>query len=265
MQTFERQYAELLEMILLQGTKRETRNGETTSMFALNLKVPVGPTFFPILEGRKMFHKGVFGEFAAMIRKPKSLADFEKWGCNYWKLWAKEDGSINVDYGNAWFADGQMDHLLHCLEHNPTDRRMIINGWRPDRLGELDLPCCHYSYQFYVEGDKLHMIWNQRSVDMMIGLPSDIVFAAVWLITLANQFGYEPGFISMNLGDCHIYAEHYEATGEYVSRVRESAATCGPTYSLRMYEGESFETFEPDFLQLHGYNPLPAIKLELKA
>lgn len=265
MQTFERQYAELLEMILMQGGRRETRNGETASMFALSLKVLVGDRSFPILEGRKMFYKGVFGEFAAIIRQPKTIEDFKKWGCNYWALWAKEDGSINVDYGNAWFEGGQMEHLFHCLEHDPANRRMIINGWRPDNLKNLDLPCCHYSYQFYVEGDKLHMIWNQRSVDMMIGLPSDIAFGAVWLIALANQFGYKPGFISFNLGDCHIYAEHYAAAIEYVGRVRDSEATCGPVYYLAAPAYTSSLAFDPSTLIIDGYNPLPAIKLELKA
>ncbi len=265
MQTFERQYAELLEMILLQGDSRMTRNGNTLSMFALTLKVPVGPKFFPILEGRKMYPKGVLGEFAAMIRKPTCLKDFEKWGCNYWAKWAKPDGSINVDYGNAWFEGGQMGHLFHCLEHSPNDRRMIINGWRPANLSYLDLPCCHYSYQFYVVDNKLHMIWNQRSVDMMIGLPSDIVFAAAWLIALANQFGYEPGFISFNLGDCHIYAEHEAAALAYITRVRDSPATCGPIYNVTSAKGKSSLEFEPRDIMLTDYNPLPPIKLELKA
>jgi len=264
MQTFERQYAELIQTILNSGNVRQTRNGETKSMFAMSLHVDVGDSF-PIIEGRKMYPKGILGEFAAMIRKPKCLDDFEKWGCNYWKKWAKADGSINVDYGNAWFEGGQMDHLFHCLEHNPTDRRMIINGWRPDKLAELDLPCCHYSYQFYVEGDKLHMIWNQRSVDMMIGLPSDIVFAAVWLIALANQFGYKPGFIKFNLGDCHVYEEHYAEAWLYIARCIQAEPSSGPSYQLCTPAGYNSLGFEPVDLIIHNYYPMDSIKLELKA
>ena len=97
MQQFEKDYAQLIQQVLTQGEKRHTRNGETTSIFGEVLKVPMnGDMIFPVLQGRHIYTKGVFGELAAMLRKPKRLSDFERWGCNYWKLWAKEDGTIIV-------------------------------------------------------------------------------------------------------------------------------------------------------------------------
>jgi thymidylate synthase len=264
METFEKDYAQLIVAILHTNKRRATRNGETIALFGLNLHVDVGNTF-PILQGRKMYPNGVFGELAAMLRCPKHIDDFTKWGCNYWAKWAKPDGSINVDYGNAWFADNQMARLFDNLANNPTDRRMIINGWRPDRLDELDLPCCHYSYQFYVEEGKLHMLWNQRSVDMMIGLPSDIVFAAMWLIILAKQFNYKPGFIQMSLGDCHVYAEHEDAAKEYTRRVFECTSQASVQYTHGVRPGTSSLEFDPIDMTLKNYYPQDPIKLELKA
>lgn len=264
MQTFERNYAELLTAILVSNKKRSCRNGDTIAMFGLNLHVEVGDTF-PILQGRKMYPSGVFGELAAILRKPAHIDDFTKWGCNYWAKWAKPDGSINVDYGNAWFDGGQMEHLFECLANNNTDRRMLISGWRPDNLANLDLPCCHHTYQFYVEDDKLHMLWMQRSVDMMIGLPSDIVFAAAWLIALAKQFNYKPGFIKMSLGDCHIYEEHIDGAIEYVQRVVNCTDQEAVHYLHTPTTGASSLDFEPADIILSNYNPMAPIKLELKA
>jgi thymidylate synthase len=267
MQNFEHDFVELLVKIMLQGEVRQTRNGETKSIFGEKLVVPLnGDNTFPILQGRLMHPRGVFGELAAMLRKPTRLADFERWGCNYWKMWAKEDGSISVDYGNAWHADGQIERLKDSLANNPTDRRMIINGWRPHKLDELDLPCCHLLYQFYVREDKyIDMIWYQRSVDTMIGLPSDIIFAAAWLISIAKEFNYTPGVITMMLGDCHIYAEHYRATEEYIHRVTATPFSRPPTYIHNPKVGTDFCTFEPDDIILSVYPSHPKLKLELKA
>jgi len=265
MQTFEKDYAVMLDSILFAGEERQTRNGLTKSLFGRTLHVNMTNGYFPLIQGRKMYYKGVLGEFAAMGSGPKRLEDFEQWGCNYWKKWAKPDGSINVDYGNAWIAYGQLDRLRHALAHNPTDRRMLINGWRADKLEELDLPCCHYSYQFYVtRGKYLDMIWNQRSVDMMIGLPADIILAAAWVAVLANEVGLKPGNINMNLGDCHIYAEHFEQAKEYIGRVKHT--TLEPTtFQLNTPSGMPMTMMTPDWFEMTNYQHLQPMKLELKA
>lgn len=264
MQDFEKSYAELVMDVLMRGEEKQTRNGITKSVFGRTLSFDIGYYGFPLIQGRKMFYEGILGEFAAMIRKPKHINDFKKWGCNYWDLWAKEDGSIEVDYGNAWFEDGQMDHLLNCLANNPNDRRMLINGWRPHRLKDLDLPCCHYSYQFYVrEGEFIDMIWNQRSVDIMIGLPSDIVFAAVWLILLSNQTGYKPGKINMMLGDCHIYNEHIPGATFYIAQTPEIFSLDIPSYDLKVEKGALMTDMEPVWFNIN-YESLPKINFKLK-
>jgi thymidylate synthase len=268
MQQFERHYADMIGYILSNGERRQTRNGETISLFGDMLTVPInGTNSFPILQGRKMYPQGVFGELAAMLRKPTNIYDFRTWGCNYWDQWAKEDGSINVDYGNAWHADDQIKKLKHALAYDPMNRRMIINGWRPEKLDELDLPCCHMMYQFYVrDGKYLDMLWTQRSVDMMIGLPSDIVFAAAWLIAIANEFSLQPGEIKMSLGDCHIYAEHYEAALQYIKKVCCSPLPGNaPTYRLTSKPGKDFCMFKPSDIALSVYQSHAKLDLELKA
>ena len=169
MQQFEIDYAKLIREIYNNGDKRNTRNATTLSLCGMQLKIDTRDhSRLALIQGRKMFPKGVLGELAAILRGPKKLKDFEAWGCNYWKQWAKKDGSIEVDYGNAWHANGQIDFLKECLANDPYNRRMMINAWRPERLNDLDLPCCHYAYQFHVTTDGyLNMVWIQRSVEML--------------------------------------------------------------------------------------------------
>jgi thymidylate synthase len=100
---------------------------------------------------------------------------------------------------------------------------------------------------------------------MMIGLPSDIVFASAWLIAIANEFSLQPGEIHMSLGDCHIYKEHYEAAEEYVDRVFDKPFDKAPTYRLGVKPGKDFCLFEPDDICLSVYPSHPKLNLELKA
>lgn len=266
---FEHNYAELVSKVLQKGEHRETRNGFTRSLFAQQLVVDMSDgIYFPLLQGRQMFYKGVFGELAAILRGPKHIDDFREWGCNYWNKWAQPDGTINVDYGNAWLANEQIARLKHCLANNKTDRRMIINGWRPERLLDLDLPCCHYAYQFYVTADnRLHMLWHQRSVDVMVGLPSDIVFAAAWLIMIANEFSLKPGIITMTLGDTHIYEGHVPGAFQYLTMVRcmqeGSVRLNMPEYYLLAEPGKDFLAFEPTDIKISNYEYNPKIGFEL--
>lgn len=260
MSQYEQDYCNLVCKVLLRGEERETRNGITKAIFPSSLTVSLADDIFPILQARKMFYKGVLGEFAAFIRGPKSLADFEKWGCNYWGPWADPDGSLRLDYGNAWLEHGQLERLIRTLKTNPYDRRLLVTGWRPENLHNLSLPCCHHTYQFYADTyGKLHMLWMQRSVDLMIGLPSDVILAAAWLIALAREVDLLPGTITFSLGDTHIYEEHLKAAELYVRRVN-SVEFEPPTYH---YTGRRFFDFEPDQLGV-DYAHFGAIKMEVK-
>lgn len=266
MQTFELDYANMIAEIYLDGNNRATRNGITRSLFGMSLELEMPDGCFPLIQGRKMYPKGILGELAAMLRGPKHVNDFKKWGCNYWDLWANEDGSLKVDYGNAWLdfnGVNQLEQLKDKLLNNPTDRRMIVSGWRPDRLDSLSLPCCHYSYQFYVQDNKLSMIWTQRSVDMMIGLPSDIVFAYAWMLAIGNEFGLKPGKLKMDFGDCHIYEEHLIDARKYLDNVT-TLHFQAVLYEYLGLPGTDFCLFQPDFVNLGPYKHCDAIKFELK-
>jgi thymidylate synthase len=258
---FEQDYCRLIRSILHTGIKRNTRNAPTIATFGKVLTVyDLMWGQFPILQGRKMYYKGVFGELAAFLKGPKHIKDFENEGCNYWKEWADEDGSLNVDYGNAWLdfnGVNQLDQVLQSLATDPNGRRHIISGWRPDNLDNLSLPCCHLLYQWYVNEEFLEMIWYQRSVDTMIGLPSDIILAAAWNILMAEELGLHPGKLIFMLGDTHIYESHLDQTYEYLNAVPNAG---GPVTYLN--EG-SLSNFNKDSISLIDYEPLNPINFEV--
>lgn len=258
--SFEHKYKELVHGILLDGVTRQGRNGITKSLFGTQLKIDtLRQGRFPILTGRKMFIKGIAGEMAAFLEGPRDVIDFKKYGCNYWDEFAGPQGELKIDYGNKWLnfnGVNQIDACIESLTNDPYGRRHIISGWDPSSK-DLSLPCCHYAYQFYVENNTLSMIWIQRSVDTMIGLPSDIVLAALMLMLMANKVGMDYGDITMQMGDTHIYAPHYEAAHEYIMRQQ----FVPPTFNLAFHS--NIKNFDPDHLTLLDYNSQPKIDFEL--
>lgn len=199
-------YRELVEEVLENGTKRETRNGTTLSLFGTSMKFDIEETGLPLLSWRKIFTKGVVGEFLGFLQDAKTVEEFEALGCPYWKLWADEDGKLELDYPPR----EQWDLLIQGIKDDPMSRRHIINVWDHKRLDELSLPCCHFNYQFYVRDGRLDLIWTQRSLDIAVGLPSDLILACLYLEEIGQKTGLEPGRVTMNFGDSHIYEEHID-------------------------------------------------------
>ena len=46
-----------------------------------------------------------------------------------------------------------------------------MNKWNVSEIDKMTLPPCHYGFQCYVNEGKLSLMWNQRSVDVFLGLP----------------------------------------------------------------------------------------------
>lgn len=263
---FEYNYRKLVEKILAKGEPRYSRNGETIAIFGEQLKVDLreDEDFIPLLNNRKMYYKGIFGEFAAFMHNAKSVEEFEKYGCNYWKLWADKDGRLELDYSEQLFnfnGVNQLETIIKSLKTQPHARRHVISLWRPDRFEDISLHCCHYSYQFYVtNGKELNMIWNQRSVDTMIGLPSDIILAYLWVKLLSSHLRLKPGVITMNLGDCHIYSEHIKGAYEYAGEIRPKLMP-----KAKLLNDVYITAFTPEDIEVYQYEPHAPIKFDLKS
>lgn len=268
--SFERDYASIARTIMRTGKHEKGRNGYTRSVFGTILSLPDAGDNLPILHGREIYWQGILGEFAAFLRGPKRLSDFVYFGCNYWKKWADANGDLEVDYGNQWIdflGVNQLAEVVDSLKNDPHGRRHLISSWRPDRLRRLSLPCCHLLYQWYVNVDnKLEMIWYQRSADWMIGVPSDMILAAVFNKCMAIEAGFDAGPVTMIFGDTHIYEEHEENVFQYLGQVRDIHYTRGPRYNVfTSHPLLGPELFTPSHFDMFGYDPQPPVKFEVKA
>ena len=263
------EYKILVRHVLNKGSLKPGRNGNTIMAPGTQLKFDAKD--IPLLNSRKIFTKGVFGEFSAFMNNCGTVQEFKDRGCNYWDSWTMDEGMLRLDYVTQLHdkkviaTDGtyisQLEALKIGLVNDKFSRRHIINLWVPENLHILSLPCCHYSYQFIVtEDNRLHMIWSQRSADVMVGIPSDMILAWLWVQCICKELGFTPGIVTMNFGDTHIYEEHIDGAKQYLEEILPRLK---PIAQLND-KFTCIENFYPDQVDIIQYDPHPAIKFKLK-
>jgi len=111
----------------------------------------------------------------------------------------------------------------------------------------------------------ISLMWNQRSVDVFLGLPFNIASYGLLLEMIAREVNMVPEHLIGHLGDTHLYSNHIEQAKEQISREPKGLPT------LKMSSGHNFraalngkvdEINLNDFILL-GYEPHPTIKAPL--
>jgi thymidylate synthase len=151
----------------------------------------------------------------------------------------------------------QLQHVVAMLKENPDDRRMIVSAWNPVDFHRMALPPCHYSFQVTVTEERVNLLWNQRSVDVALGLPFNIASYALLLHLLAKEAGLGEGRLVGFLADTHIYVNHIEGLREQLSR---------EPYDLPSLHTEPFTSlFDWTYEQsrVEGYRHHPRIKFDV--
>lgn len=131
----------------------------------------------------------------------------------------KQDGSV---YGYNVYYDtvvvDQVSDVIEQIKNNPNSRRLLVSAWNPAELNVCTLPPCHILYQFDVDGDKLSLMWVQRSADCFLGIPFNIASYALLLHIVARMTGKIPHELIGSLGNTHIYKNHIEQVKEQLTR-----------------------------------------------
>jgi thymidylate synthase len=173
---------------------------------------------------------------------------------------------------NVWvFRRGinQLEDSLRMLINDPSSRRNIITGWRPDEFDQMGIPPCHVDYQWLVDADsKLHLTLGQRSWDSFLAF--NIPIAALFLHIMAKMTGLTPGTFTHFISDAHIYLDHIPQTEIMLSREHfpqpqlELGDSIPSNIDIKDIGGV-FERIQPDDIKLVGYQHHPAISAKMAA
>ena len=126
----------------------------------------------------------------------------------------------NMRDGNILFRRGinQAEEALKAILTNPTDRRIVINGWRPDEHDQTALPVCHMVYTFVpnTRTKRLDLVMHQRSWDTFLAF--NIPMCAAFLHIMARLSGYAPGVVTMQIANAHVYESHVDQVKVQLTR-----------------------------------------------
>lgn len=227
-------YLKLLRNVLDKGEERQTRNGITKSIFSKELKFNLNDGF-PLLTTKRMFWKGIVEELLFFIRGDTNTKKLEEKGVKIWKGntnrdfldkmgFDYEEGDMGPMYGYQWrnFNSMEIDQLKNVIElikSDPNSRRILMTDYNPAQahLGVL-YPCHSLILQFYVNEKNLSVKMYQRSADAFLGLPFNIASTSLLLCIISKLTNLNPYEVTITLGDCHIYEEHYEAVNKQLNR-----------------------------------------------
>ncbi|MFA5211325.1 MAG: thymidylate synthase [Patescibacteria group bacterium] len=188
----------------------------------------------------------------------KKMAEERELGPIYgfqWRHFNAEYTNFDTNYEGKGID--QLKNVVETLKKNPTDRRMIISSWNPCQSGEMALPPCYIASQITVIGDKINLLWNQRSVDVMIGLPFDIVSHALLLHLLAKETGLKEGRLVGFLGDAHIYENHIEGAKEQLNRIPKKLPTISTENFTSIFDWQYTDS------KILNYDSHEAIKFDI--
>jgi thymidylate synthase len=251
------------------------------------------------------------------INKIKTDDEFaEEWGelgpiyGKQWRQWQNYNG-YHLDK-----PIDQIANLINELKTNPDSRRLMVNAWNVAELDEMVLPPCHYGFQVYtrelsyeekkeytykyfnngsshdledfekfnIPSRAISLSWNQRSVDVFLGLPFNIASYGLLLEIIAKMVNMVPDQLIGNLGDTHLYLNHVEQAKEQIERTSfdllptlnintefwpTESGECGvgplnATAVLNSFKDDNFcRCLLEEDLQLLNYQSHPAIKAPL--
>jgi thymidylate synthase len=239
---------------------------------------------FPMITDRsiKGFWRKPIDELAAFINGVRTREGLAEYGVTWWDEWTTpeksqkrglEPGDIGPgSYGAAFHdfptADGghfdQFKHLVEQIKELPELRTHFITPWIPQYIvrGEgkhqkVTLAPCHGWVHVRVFNDKLHLHMFQRSCDVPIGVPSNMVQYAALALMLEQLTGYEAVEYVHTLSDAHIYEDQIEKIMPLFDRQPKAFPTVTLTDAgkkvtdIHDFRGEHFEVAD--------YDPHPGI------
>lgn len=179
-----KQYLDLLQYVLQNGTRKENRTGvDTLSTFNYNYTIDL-KNGFPLLTTKEISWKNIVVEMLWFLSGQTDISILKRHGCKFWDAWADPiTGKVPSAYGNFWRkfpthraikqiikdisgnilteVDGQPEAIfndqikfvLNELKTNPMSRRMVVSAWDPGNAQTSKLPPCHSLFVLNVQNE----------------------------------------------------------------------------------------------------------------
>jgi thymidylate synthase len=286
------QYRDLLKKILEQGSRTNTQQEvDAITLMApgsMRFKIENG---FPMITERNMNPKvsemlkvtiwqQAVGEILAFINGARTISKLEDFGCFWWAPWGTEEkckkrgletGDLGPGSYGAAFHDfptsegsnyNQFKNIIEQIIELPHLRTHFISPWIPQytirgkgKQQKVVVAPCHGWIHLRVLDNKLTLHMIQRSGDVPVGVPANMIQYSALLLAIAQVTGIEPYEYIHTISDAHIYVDQIPA----VKQMLEREPKIFPTMTINQNKKDLFD-FRIDDFTLSDYNPHPGIK-----
>lgn len=280
------QYCQMMKDIMDYGIELESRQGVN----ALTLPHSAHMVFrfnngAPIITDRSIltFWKKPIGEIKCFVEGGHTLKELKVYGVDsFWSPWATKEkcekrGFVEGDlgpgsYGRAFhnfpMPDGgtfnQFQALIDQIKENPELRTHFISPWIPfynfrtkTLKQQVVVSPCHGWIKIRIFNGKMLFQMVQRSGDVPVGVPSNMVQYAALALALSHEVGYEPWIYEHIILEPHIFVDQIKDVQEMLGREPLRL----PTLTIKdEAKGKGFFDIMPDDYVLTDYHPHPAIK-----
>jgi thymidylate synthase len=233
--TYESEYLSLVKDCIDCGYYKEDRTKVgCKSLFGQTLNIDLTNNKLPILTTRKINYRNAFEEFLFMFKGLTDTTILENKGVNIWKgntsreflnsnphTKGFNDGEMGYMYGHNWryfgefygerdWVEGynQMYELINGLINSPNSRRHLITTFNPSVKEKVLMECHGIATQFHVTSKGLILEVYNRSQDLILGTPTNIVFYSLFAHLIAHCLGTQAIELIWHMGDAHVYSNH---------------------------------------------------------
>jgi thymidylate synthase len=278
------QYRQLLERILAAGVPVPTRQGPaalTLMQQTMRFDLANG---FPVITERSVrsFWRKPIGELCAFINGATTLDELADFGCDWWGAWATSQKTSSRglppghlgpgSYGGAFrhfpeAGGGEFDQFAHLVEQIrelPADRTHFVSPWIPQyqvrgrgKTPRTTIAPCHGWVHVRVIGGGLHLHMFQRSGDVPVGVPANMIQYAALLLMLEQLTGITAAVYYHTISDAHIYEDQVDSVKVMLGRPARRL----PSVVLTEAGGKvsDIHDFRAEHFALSDYEPHPAI------
>lgn len=175
-----------------------------------------------------------------------------------WRHWNAKYLGAQVDYAGQGID--QLQNLIENIKSNPDSRAHLLTALNIEQLGQGVLPPCHTFCQFYVDNGYLSCHLYQRSADLFLGVPFNIISYSFLTYMIAFLCGLKPKELIISYGDSHIYSNHLNV----VKQLLENELYAFPTLKLVNTENvKTIDDFEFHHFELQEYVHNKYIKADI--
>jgi thymidylate synthase len=278
------QYQQLLDRIMSAGELVPTRQGPpayTLMQQVMRFELANG---FPVITERSLrsFWRKPVGELCAFINGATTLDELAEFGCDWWDAWATPEktakrglppgnlgpGSYGAAFERFPTAEGggfdQFKHLVEQIRELPGDRTHFVSPWIPQyqvrgagKTPRTTIAPCHGWVHVRVIGGRLHLHMFQRSGDVPVGVPANMVQYAALTLMLEQLTAIPAAVYYHSISDAHVYADQAAAVRVMLGRPPRRLPTVTLTAAGRQVS--DIHDFRAGHFELADYDPHPAI------